>query len=174
MQYQRSLPKNIFAICELSAGRFLAYLTVGAAAGMLSKHLYIEGKELLTAAGYFLFSIFLLITVFRTHKRDQCCSTARGTGVFDRPLLLGILTGVNICPPFLLALTKAYHGSGPVAGMLLFAAFFVGTTLFLLPISAFGLLGGQKIFRSVARWGAIAVSVWFLFQAGLQTYNIFW
>jgi hypothetical protein len=150
-----------------------SYLFVGAAAGMLGKHVDFEGKGIITAAGYFLFSIFLLITAFRTYKRDQCCTFGRGTGVFDRPLILGILTGINFCPPFLLALTKAFHGSGPVAGMTLFVAFFVGTTLFLLPISAFGLLGGQRIFRSVARWGAIAVSVWFLIQAGLQTYNYY-
>jgi sulfite exporter TauE/SafE len=173
MQYERSMSKNLLAICELSAGRFISYLIVGAVTGMLGRHVYIESKELITAAGYSLFSIFLLITAFRTHRRDQCCTIGNKVGIFDRPLVLGILTGVNLCPPFLLALTKAFHGSGPVAGMTLFAAFFAGTTLFLLPISAFGLLGSRKFFRSIARWGAIGVSVWFLILAGMQLYNYF-
>jgi sulfite exporter TauE/SafE len=174
MQYERNLLKSLLAICELSAGRFLSYLIVGALAGMLGRHVYFEGKGLITAAGYSLFSIFLLVNAFRTHRRDQCCTVSNRAGIIDRPLILGILTGVNFCPPFLLALTKAFHGSGPAAGMSLFAAFFVGTTLFLLPISAFGLLGGRIIFRSIARWGAIAVSIWFLTMAGLQIYNYFW
>jgi len=168
MQYNRTLPQSLLAIGELSVGRFITYLIIGAAAGMLGSHVRFDGKGLLTAAGYLLFSTFLLITAFRTHKRDQCCSTGRGKGVFDRPLLLGVLTGINICPPLLLALTKAFNGSGAVAGMMLFSAFFFGTTLFLLPLSAFGILGGRKVFRLLARWAAVAVSLWYFIIAGLQ------
>jgi sulfite exporter TauE/SafE len=173
MQYGRTLPKSLLAILELSAGRFFSYLVVGAAAGLLGRQVHFEGKGLITAAGYCLFSIFLLVTAFRTHRRDNCCPTGRWTGIIDRPLVLGILSGINICPPFLLALTKAISGSGPAAGMTLFAAFFVGTSIWLLPIAAFGLLGERKLFRSIARWGAVAVSVWFLVLAGLITYNHF-
>jgi sulfite exporter TauE/SafE len=173
MQYGRSLPKSLLAILELSAGRFFSYLVVGAAAGLLGRQVHFEGKGLITAAGYSLFSIFLLITAFRTHRRDQGCRAGRWAGIIDRPLVLGILTGINICPPFLLALTKAFSGSGPAAGMTLFSAFFVGTSIWLAPIAAFGLLGKQRLFRSIARWGAVAVSAWFLVLAGLLTYNYF-
>jgi sulfite exporter TauE/SafE len=172
-QYSRTLPKSLLAILELSAGRFISYLVVGAAAGLIGKHVDFEGKELITAAGYCLFSVFLLITAFRTYRRDQNCRMGRWAGIIDRPLVLGILTGINICPPFLLALTKTFQGSGPVAGMTLFAAFFVGTSLFLLPISAFGLLGARKLFRSIARWVAVVVSGWFLVQAGWQIREYF-
>jgi sulfite exporter TauE/SafE len=173
MQYGRSLPKSLLAVLELSAGRFISYLIVGAVAGLLGRQVHIGEKGLLTAAAYSLCSIFLLVTVFRTYRRDQNCPMGRWAGIIDRPLVLGVLTGINICPPFLLALTKAFHGSGPAAGMTLFAAFFVGTSLFLLPISAFGLLGDRKLFRSMARWGAAAVSAWFLILAGLLTYDHF-
>jgi sulfite exporter TauE/SafE len=172
-QYSRTLPKSLLAILELSAGRFISYLVVGAAAGLIGRQVDFEGKGLITATGYCLFSVFLLITAFRTRRRDQNCPMGRWTGIVDRPLVLGILTGINICPPFLLALTKTFQGSGPLAGMTLFAAFFVGTSLFLLPISAFGLLGSQKLFRSIARWAAVAVSVWFLILAGWQIYQLF-
>ena len=173
MQYGRSLPKSLLAVLELSAGRFLSYLVTGAAAGLLGRQVDFEAKGLLTAAAYTLCSVFLLVTAFRTYRRDQCCRTGRWAGIIDRPLVLGVLTGINICPPFLLALTKAASGSGPAAGITLFAAFFVGTSIWLLPIAAFGLLGKQKLFRLIARWGAVAVSVWFLVLAGLLTYNHF-
>jgi sulfite exporter TauE/SafE len=173
MQTGRTLPKSLLAILELSAGRFFSYLVVGAAAGLLGRQVHFEGKGLITAAGYFLFSVFLLITAFRTHRRDQYCSAGRWAGIIDRPLVLGVLTGINICPPFLLALTKAFSGSGPSAGMTLFASFFVGTSIWLLPIAAFGLLGEQKLFRSIARCGAVAVSAWFLVLAWLLAYDHF-
>jgi sulfite exporter TauE/SafE len=173
MQYGRSLPKSLLAVLELSAGRFISYLVVGAAAGLLGRQVDFEEKRLFTAAAYSLFSIFLLVTVFRTHRRDRCYRTGRWAGIIDRPLVLGILTGINICPPFLLALTKAVSGSGPVAGMTLFAAFFAGTSIFLVPLSVFGLFGTRSQLRSVARLVAIAVSAWFLFLAGLLMYNHF-
>jgi sulfite exporter TauE/SafE len=173
MQYGRSLPKSLLAILELSAGRFFSYLVVGAAAGLLGRQVHFEGKGLITAAGYSLFSVFLLVTAFRTYRRDCCCPTGRWAGIIDRPLVLGILTGINICPPFLLALTKALSGSGPAAGMTLFAAFFIGTSIWLLPIAVFGVLGERRLLRSIARWGAVAVSVWFFILAGLIAYNHF-
>jgi sulfite exporter TauE/SafE len=177
MQYGRSLPKSILAVLEISAGRFVSYLAVGAAAGFLGMKLDFEEKGPLTAAAYILFSVFLLVTAFRTHRRDRCCRTGRWAGLWarivDRPLVLGILTGINFCPPFLLALTKATSGSGPVAGMALFAAFFAGTSLFLVPLSAFGWIGGRSLARTVARWGAVAVSAWFLVLAGLLLYKQF-
>jgi sulfite exporter TauE/SafE len=173
VQYGRSLPKSLLAVLELSAGRFVSYLCVGAAAGLLGKRVVFEEKGLLTATAYILFSIFLLVTAFRTHQRDRCCRSGKWAGVVDRPLVLGLLTGINVCPPFLLALTKAVSGSGPIAGMTLFAAFFAGTSIFLAPIAAFGLLGDRRLFRSIARGGAIAVSVWFLILAGLLIYYHF-
>jgi sulfite exporter TauE/SafE len=171
MQYDRSLPKSLLVVLELSAGRFISYLIVGAAAGLLGRQIDFQEKGLITAAGYSLFSVFLLVTTFRTHQRDQCCPTGRWVGIIDRPLVLGILTGINICPPFLLALTKAFSGTGPLNGITLFAAFFVGTSIWLAPIAAFGLLGERKLFRAAARWGAVAISSWFLVLAGLQIYN---
>jgi sulfite exporter TauE/SafE len=176
MQYKRNLVKNLLVICELSAGRFLAYLVVGAAAGMIGKHVYFEGMDLITASGYVLFSVFLLFIAFRTSRRDHHChiDKIKKNSFFDRPLLLGLLTGVNICPPFLLALTKAFEGSGPVAGMSLFASFFIGTTLLLLPVSAFGILGSKLEFRKIARWCAVVISLWFITLAGVKIYGYFW
>jgi sulfite exporter TauE/SafE len=176
MQYERDLVKNLFVICELSAGRFFAYIIVGAAAGVIGRQLNFEGKSLITASGYILFSAFLLFTVFRTHQRDHHCHIGKfkKNGILDRPILLGLLTGVNICPPFLMALTKAFEGSGPIAGMSLFTSFFIGTTLFLLPVSAFGILGSKLTFRKIARWSAVVVSIWFCTLATIQIFRYFW
>jgi len=171
MQYGRSLQGSFIAVLELSAGRFISYAVVGAVAGLLGSQAEFLGKGLLTATAYGLFSVFLLITAFRTHRSDHLCRTGRWAAVIDRPLILGILTGINICPPFLLALTKAVSGSGPIAGIVLFGAFFVGTSIFLIPLSVFGVLGDQRLFRSVARCGAIVVSLWFLILAVGLIYN---
>lgn len=170
MQYERSFAKSVLTLLEISAGRFLTYLLVGFAAGSLGAGIAgvsLDNRDWFTATAYILFSAFLLFTTFRTHRKEQCCRVGRWSSLVDRPFVLGLLTGINFCPSFLIALTKAVDLSGPVAGMTLFGAFFVGTSLFLLPLSFFGYFGAKKFLRTVARVSAVGVALWFLIQAGI-------
>ena len=173
MQYERNLWKSIIALCEISAGRFITYAIVGLIAGLLGDGLKGLNKDLFTASAYILFSIFLIVTTFRTSKKEKCCQTGKWSAFVDRPVILGILTGINFCPSFLLAFTKAVDLSGPMAGLALFSSFFVGTSLFLIPLSFFGIFGMKKQFRLIARTAAILISVWFISQAGVSLYNYF-
>jgi sulfite exporter TauE/SafE len=173
MQYERGFLGSLFALLEVSAGRFLAYLAIGAAAGILGKNLAIADRDLFLAASYVLFSAFLLVTSFRTHRREKCCPAGRWTAFADRPLFLGILTGINFCPSLFVALTRTIDLSGPAAGMTLFAAFFAGTTLFMLPVTLFGWFGTKQTYRVVARVAAVAVAAWFIGLAGFTVYRHF-
>ncbi len=165
MQYERPLLRNLLALMEISAGRFATYLLIGLLAGLLGHSIPLDYKEWFTAIAYISFSLFLVLTAFRTQRREQCYTTGAWYAFVDRPLVLGLLTGINFCPSFLLALTKAVDLSGPLSGMIFFAAFFVGTSLFLVPLSFFGLFGKQKLFRSVARLGAVVIGIWFIIQS---------
>jgi sulfite exporter TauE/SafE len=77
-------------------------------------------------------------------------------------LLLGFLTGINPCPPFLLATAYVFEGADPLGGVLLFVAFFLGTSLYLLPLTFVGLLSRYEQIREVARLTTIIVGVVFL------------
>jgi hypothetical protein len=79
------------------------------------------------------------------------------------------VTGVNFCPSLLLAVSRALDLSGPLSGMLLFSAFFVGTNLYLLSLAIFGVLGNRRGFRIAARLSAVGVALWFIGQAGVLT-----
>ena len=78
------------------------------------------------------------------------------------PPVLGFLTGINPCPPFLLATTYVLDGADPLDGVLLFVAFFAGTSLYMLPLAFVGLLSRYEQIREVARLTAIIVGVVFL------------
>jgi sulfite exporter TauE/SafE len=171
MQYDRSLWQSLLALVEISGGRFVTYLLVGAAAGYLGSGLPLDNREWFTASAYILFSVFLLVSTFRTHQKERCCKAGKWSSFADRPFILGLLTGINFCPSFLIALTKAVSLSGPFAGMAVFAAFFAGTSLFLIPLSFVGVFGMKKIFRVIARWSAIIISIWFFVQAGIAVHR---
>src|SRR4030042_1680787 len=56
---------------------------------------------------------------------------------------LGFLTGLNLCPPFLLAFTEAAKTGVLWRSVLFFAAFFVGTSVYILPLAILGL--GRRV-----------------------------
>lgn len=168
-----SLRSSLLVLLEISGGRFVTYLLVGLIAGLLSKSLNVLGdRTWFTAIAYIAFSLYLLYTALRTRRRKQCCQTSKWQAAMQRPLVLGLLTGINFCPSFLLAFTKAVSLSGPLAGMALFGAFFVGTSLFLLPLACFGVFGQKALFKRIAQVSAIGVAAWFIVQGVWSIYGL--
>lgn len=165
MQKNQTAFRYFTATLEISLGRFITYIIVGAIAGLLGQQISESYRAYFTVTAYILFSVYLLVSVFRSRKCDSGCALPKWNKFAEWPIVLGIITGINICPSFLLAFSRSFVLSGPVSGMMFFAAFFVGTSIFLIPLSFVGMLGKKKLFRSVARVAAVVVSIWFIFSA---------
>ncbi|HAJ78566.1 MAG TPA: hypothetical protein DCO75_02245 [Fibrobacteres bacterium] len=173
MQYAKAPWRYLIMVIELSAGRFAAYIAVGALAGFLGAKASGIQREYFIITAYPLFSAFLVISALRRQKCENGCSVSRWSKFAEWPFLLGMFTGINICPSFMLAFSRAVSLSGPVAGMLFFAAFFFGTSVFIVPLSFVGMLGRKKQIRSVARIAAIGVAIWFITSALREAYNLY-
>jgi sulfite exporter TauE/SafE len=171
MQVNRTWQSSLLVILELSAGRFFSYLIIGALAGAFGRAIADEQRIPLTIIAYLLFSSFLIVSSLRSHRKERCCSVGRWYSFAERPLLLGVVTGINLCPPFLVAFTRAVDNAGVFAGMLFFTAFFAGTTLFLLPLALAGVAGQRIHLRRVARIASVGVGIWFIVQAGIMVYG---
>lgn len=48
--------------------------------------------------------------------------------------ILGFLTGINVCPPFILAFSDAAFFTDIFSSILYFIAFFIGTAIYFMPI----------------------------------------
>ena len=68
------------------------------------------------------------------------------------PMVLGFLTGLNLCPPFLAALLRAGSGTTLLQTMGFFLLFFVGTTPWFLPFLGTRALKPGPGLRHVARF----------------------
>lgn len=172
MQYAQTPLRYVVSVLELSLGRFIAYLLVGAIAGFFGRHVSELQRDFFTIAAYPLFSAFLIISALRSRTCENGCAASRWSRFSQWPFLLGILTGINVCPSFLLAFSRSFSLSGPIAGMLFFAAFFAGTSVFLVPLSFVGMLGRKKLFRTIARVAAFGVAAWFIGNAGYTAYGM--
>jgi sulfite exporter TauE/SafE len=167
MQKNRSTGQSIVTLLQLSAGRFLTYLLIGIAAGALGAQIASLTRPWFTAAAYTTFSVILVVSAMRTKRCDEGCSPMKWTRFAETPFILGMATGISLCPSFLLALTKAVAHGGMLAGALLFGAFFLGTTLYFVPIVIFGMIGKTYRLRMIGRIASCIVAAWFIGQAVL-------
>jgi hypothetical protein len=114
----------------------------------------------------------LLIAYGFTGRGRHCPATSAGIaakpgreGRLLMPISLGFLTGVNVCPPFLLAFSEAAQFSQLWQSLLFFAAFFVGTSVYIALLPLVGLGARHENIRTVGRLAAGVVGLFYLYSA---------
>ena len=80
-------------------------------------------------------------------------------------LLAGFLAGINICPPFLLALSYALSLAQIGRAVLFFLFFYLATSVFLLPFLLSPLVARFELMRKAARVVAVVAGLWFVYTA---------
>ncbi len=113
----------------------------------------------------------LLLIVYGFAGRERHCQVAAGVAANPSrrsfllmPVSLGFLTGVNVCPPFLLAFSRAAQLSHLWQSLLFFAAFFVGTSAYVAPLPLAGLACRSEKIRVVGRLAAGVVGLFYLYS----------
>jgi len=170
---KRKLSKSLYTVFQISVGRFFSYAAFGAAAGFTGSIISSINRSLFTAIAYILLSIYLILSTVRTHKKHKSCTIPKYTRFTKNAILLGVFTGINFCPSFLIALSKSIDLGGALSGMLLFIGFFFGTSIFLFPLAFAGLLTKVKNMTNLARISSILIAVWFLYAGGMGLYKYF-
>jgi len=79
-------------------------------------------------------------------------------------LALGFLTGINLCPPFLVAGVRAAQLEHLSAALLFFVAFFAGTAVWFLPFLSMGFVQRTPAVVTVARMVAVLLACWYGFS----------
>ena len=160
---ERKILKSLLAVGEISIGRFVSYLAFGAIAGFAGANISQVNRELFTSIAYILLSVYLILSAVRTHQKAKHCHIPKAARFTRNAILLGVLTGINFCPAFLIALSKAVDLGGPLSGMMLFLGFFFGTSVFLIPLAFVGLLSKINEMKVIARIASVLIGVWFVF-----------
>jgi len=84
------------------------------------------------------------------------------------PALLGLITGLNLCPPFLMAFGNAAQLPGLWQSLLFFMAFFVGTSVYMAPLPLVGAAGRHEVVRTVGRLAAGVVGLFYLYSGAVS------
>jgi hypothetical protein len=139
-------------------------LAFGAIAGYTGAQIASVNRELFTSIAYILLSAYLVLSAVRTNKKAKSCHVPKMARFTQSGIILGILTGINFCPSFLIALSKAVDLGGAFSGMMLFLGFFFGTSIFLLPLAFIGQISKVSKMKMVAQYASILVAIWFTFS----------
>ncbi|MBN2543559.1 sulfite exporter TauE/SafE family protein [bacterium] len=160
---KKHLISSFVVILKLSLGRFIGYLIFGAAAGYFGGYIPHDTRGIITDVIYVILGTFLIISAFRKEKdREKKCFTSRMHNFTNSAIVLGLLSGVNFCPPFMLALSRAFDIGGTISGMALFTGFFFGTIIYIIPLGFTGLASKVNILRTIARIASVLVGLWFI------------
>lgn len=172
MSENRKFGMNFVKVIEISAGRFLSYIAFGALAGFLGGNISDFNREIFTSAAYILISVFLILSAVRTRKESKNCHIPKIAKMTSSAFLLGIFTGINFCPSFLIALSKAIDLSGPLSGIMLFLGFFFGTTLYLIPLGFVGGLAKIKKMTLLAQAASVLIGIYYIYAGIAGFYNL--
>ncbi len=162
--------QNLVTLAKFLGGRLLGYLLFGLLAWAVGGLLLAAGgyQALLIGGTYVGLSLLLLVAAFRKKKPAHgACVLSDAQVRFRRwpaliPLGMGLMAGLKVCPPLLLAFTGA-ASSGTLGGsLLLFATFFLGTTLYFLPLPLLGAFTRMPDLRIVGRFAAVIVALYYL------------
>ncbi len=160
---QRRLRSSFTSVLWFLAGRFIGYISFGAIAGALGGQVPQSYREPITGSAYIVLAALIIYNALRKRRLEPNCPAKKHSRFLSHPILFGLILGFNPCPAFLIASGRAFESGGALAGALFFAAFFVGTSVFFLPLSLFGELAKMKFFRITAKIIAVLVALWFMF-----------
>jgi sulfite exporter TauE/SafE len=163
---------NLSTLGLFLLGRLAGYLVFGWAAWLVGRLIMGEAESRLAILAPAYAALAVLMFVYGIRERPKTCPLAsskwRWTSWFGSPssalpLWLGLFTGASLCPPFLAAFTSAAQSASLAGSLVFFAAFFVGTSIYLVPTVLLGVFNRVAGLATVGKLAALLISVYYLY-----------
>jgi sulfite exporter TauE/SafE len=177
MHEGQTVRQNLVTLVKFLGGRMGGYLILGLLAWATGS-LFLEAvgyQALMVGVAYVGLAAVLLVAVLRRKAPSGSCAFAGARATLNRwpaflPIGMGFLAGLKICPPLLLAFTGA-ASTGSLAGSLVFfLAFFLGTSVYFIPIPFLGMFRRVSALQIVGKFAAVIVSLYYLY-AGILLFT---
>jgi len=176
----KSIKTNFVYVSFFLSGRLLAYIVIGIIAGIAGT-IFLQPSEFnlkLIGVSYIILSGLLIVYGF--HRFNEICLGKKQPKIstkyfkdmpFFVPLIGGTLTGLNICPPLILAITKAASTHDVASSIIFFVMFFIGTSLYFIPLPFIGIFKRKNILRIIGKFAAIIAGLIYFYKGVLMIIN---
>lgn len=159
---KKNTKKSFLVILEFSLGRLAGYLLFGLFFGWLGAVIKSERIHLLVSLVNLWLGISLIVFSLGMIDRRLCHFLPMEK--IRWPALFGFLTGVNVCPPFLASLSYVFNLGQLISSLVYFLGFFLGTTLYLVPVAFLGALSRFSFFEKLGRFAGVVAGIYFVFR----------
>lgn len=173
MSNNRSTYANYIHMFHFLLGRLSGYLlfaVIAWQAGWLWK-LTSSSKPAILGSVYILLAVALLIFNF-AHRETPCAIKPFLPRLREKnwsaPVVLGLLTGINLCPPFLLVFTSASTLGSMTESIFFFLMFFLGSSLYFLPLPFIGAFRKKAVLQTVGRFTTVIVALFYLYSGLIE------
>jgi hypothetical protein len=153
--------------------RFVGYLLFAAVAWELGALVSLPPGPRMVLFGLIhmlLAGVLLWYAYSAGHACAQSCSRSElvSIGVTRKHSLpgaavLGFLTGLSLCPPFVAAGVRAAELGSVAAAVTFFAVFFVGTSAWFVPFVGFGWVARNEAVTTVARMAVVLIALYYAY-----------
>ena len=151
-------------LLQFLGGRLAAYLIFGGLAGYAGQNFSHPLIQKLTVISIIILSLILILygLLKGFPQKKVCLALNNRLPQWSLPPVMGFLTGFNICPPFLLAVTMVFEMGEVVKSAAFFFVFFCVTSLYLIPVVLLGHFSKLDKVRWVAQLSSILAGALFL------------
>jgi len=157
---KRDNKKSFLLILEFSAGRLVGYFLFGLIFGWLGQTIRNQLIHTLVSLVNLWMGIMLILYALGKIEKKLCALIPFAK--IRWPFLVGFLTGVNVCPPFIASLTHIFNLKSAIKSIIYFLAFFLGTSTYLIPAAFFGIFTRFPIIQKLARISGVLVGIYFI------------
>jgi sulfite exporter TauE/SafE len=168
-----TINRNLGSVSLFLAGRLVAYVLIGLLAGIIGRTFLQPSalKSVFMGIVYIILSVLMILYGF--HRFREICMGRSRLQIkkskgrrwnFLIPLSGGFATGLNLCPPFLLALTGAVDTGKVADSVLFFIMFFIGTMVYFLPLPFIGFFRRQQVLRIIGKFAAIFAGIIYFYK----------
>jgi len=157
--------ENLKKIVSFMLGRLIAYIAFALIIGFIGQSYQNIFTAKFSHICLIIASLLMLIYALTHNFRDSrfCAPFINRFSLMRIPFFLGLFTGLNPCPPFLVGATRLWTLNSTLGGVILFSAFFVGTSVYMLPLIFVSYLNKCERIKQIGIMLVLLSSLWFLF-----------
>lgn len=160
LSQKRNTQNSFLLVLEFSLGRLLGYLFFGLIFGWFGRVITSNFIHYVIALANIWTGILLILYSLGKFNLKFCAYIPFAKVKW--PLLLGFLTGVNVCPPFLASLTYVFNLKDVIKSIFYFLMFFFGTSVYIVPAAFFGIFTKINWVQKIGRLSGIVVGLYFV------------
>lgn len=171
----KTVARNFLDLGLFLIGRLTGYLIFGVLAWTMGK-VFLEStviRSCLIGSAYIILSALLLTYVLIRSRHSLCPSFLHRLGTDpDRethgfiliPAFGGLVTGISLCQPFLLAFLNAANQQSLAASVYFFFMFFLGTSIFFLFVPLMGYARRFQVLKSIGKLAVALIGILYLYR----------